>query len=269
MGKTNQENVRLVISHLEGCSGNFLGKLFSDTFDKDQSFFRIDRTDGNDGFCGPHVLAIDGIANDGVGSWDWELKRLKDHHVVVTHNFDRAQIAKDFPNAKIIQIYPYTHIGNVLYNICFKKLNHTLPNLLDNYLLHINEWYHHIQKSRPPQICTNFWQLSDQQAVENLLETKFTKTQEDFFNQYWKNQLAHELTIPNNAMSIQELVSFWKVEHCFDQWLAAWTIFVYELINQRLEQNRSWSIDTDNFESWNDLEKIQTRYHDDLTSPTD
>jgi len=259
MGKTNKENVRLVISHLEGCSGNFLGKLFSDRFDKDQSFFRVDH-----GELDPQVLPI-----DGVGNWDQELTRLKDHHVVVTHNFDRAHISKCFPNAKIIQIYPYTHIGNVLYNICFKKLNHTLPNLLDNYLLHITEWYDHIQKRRPTQTCTNFWQLSDQQAIESLLEIKFTKTQEDFFNQYWKNQLARDLTIPDSAMSIQELVSFWKVDDCFDQWLAAWTIFVYELTNKRLEQNRSWSIDTDNFESWTDLAKIQTRYHDNLTSSTD
>jgi len=259
MGKTNKEKVRLVISHLEGCSGNFLGKLFTDSFDNDQSFFRIDRGDSD-----PQVLPIDGVRN-----WDQELTRLKDHHVVVTHNFDQAHISKHFPNAKIIQIYPYTHVGNVLYNICFKKLNHKLPNLLDNYLLHIVEWYHHIQKKRPTQPCTNFWQLSDQQAIESLLEIKFTKTQEDFFNQYWNKQLAYELTIPDGPRSIEELVSFWKVEDCFDKWLAAWTIFVYELINQRLEQNRSWSIDADSFDSWRDLAKIQTRYHDNLTFDTD
>lgn len=259
MGKTNKENVQLVISHLEGCSGNFLGKLFSDNFDKTQSFFRIDEGDPH-----PQVLSI-----DGVGNWDQELDRLKDHHVVVTHNFDRTHISKHFPAAKIIQIYPYTHIGNVLYNICFKKLNHTLPNLLDNYLLHITEWYRRIQKKRPGQICTNFWQLSRQQEIESLLEIKFTKTQEDFFNQYWKKQLVCELTIPDSSMSIEELVSVWKINACFDQWFAAWTIFVYELTNRRSEQNRSWSIDADKFESWKDLAKIQTRYRDNLTSLTD
>ena len=259
MGKTNKENVQLVISHLEGCSGNFLGNLFSNNFDKNQSFFRIDEGDPH-----PQVLSIDGVDN-----WDQELDRLKDHHVVVTHNFDQAHISRHFPAAKIIQIYPYTHIGNVLYNICFKKLNHTLPNLLDNYLLHITEWYYHIQKTRPGQICTNFWQLSSQQEIESLLEIKFTNMQEDFFNRYWKKQLDCELTIPDSPMSIEELVSVWKIDDCFDQWLAAWTIFVYELTNRRLEQNRSWSIDADKFESWKDLVKIQTRYQDNLTSLTD
>lgn len=257
MGTTNKERVQLVISHLEGCSGNFLGRLFSDNIGKGQTVFRTD-TDLH-----PHVLAIDGVT-----TWEHEIKRLEEHRVVVTHNYDRTQISTTFPNAEIVQIYPYTHIGNVLYNICFKKLDNKIPNLVDNYLLHIVEWYRHIQQHRPDHTCTNFWQLSDQTAIENLLGIRFTESQKQFFDQYWKQQLTYALNIPDHPLSIKQLVSFWKIDNYFNDWSVAWTIFVYELINQHLEHQRLWSIDIDKFDSWNDLEEIQTRYNN-LTLPTD
>jgi hypothetical protein len=257
MGTKNKEAVQLVISHLEGCSGNFLGRLSVDSYSKSQSQFRVD-TDSND-----QILAINGIDN-----WTQELDRLVNHRVVVTHNFDQQQISESFPNAKIIQIYPYTNVGNVLYNICFKKITTKLDNLVDNHLLHIVEWYQHIKKRQPVQNCVNFWQLTDRQFVENLLEIEFTKSQEEFFNQYWKQQLPYSLNIPGVPLSIKELVLFWKIEDYFNDWSIAWTIFVYELINQRSEYQRLWSIDVDKFESWNTLEKIQIRYNNNLTLPT-
>lgn len=256
MGTTNKEKVQLVISHLEGCSGNFLGRLFSDNINKAQTVFRID-TDLH-----PYVLAINGVT-----TWDYEITRLEEHIVVVTHNYDQQQISDTFPNAKIVQIYPYTHIGNVLYNICFKKLDTNLPNLLDNHLLHITEWYQHIQQRRPEHLCTDFWQLSNQTAIENLLGIKFTESQQQFFKQYWKQQLTYTLNIPDQPLSIKQLVLFWKIDNYFNDWSVAWTIFVYELINHLLEHQRLWSINIDKFTSWNDLEKIQTRYNN-LTLPT-
>ena len=258
MGNTNKEKVQLVISHLEGCSGNFLGRLFADVTDKNQKFFRIDVN------LDSKILAINGV-ND----WDQELsKRFMNHKVVVTHNFNQQQISTSFPNAKIIQIYPYTHIGNVLYNICFKKVKIKLDNLLDNHLIHIVEWYRHIQHRRPSQDCTNFWQLRDQPQVENLLEIKFTKTQEDFFKKYWEQQLTYSLSIPEKPLSIEQLVTVWNIDNYFNDWSVAWTIFVYELINCRVEHQRQWSIDTTKFDSWQDLAKIQNRYNSNLTLPT-
>ena len=259
MSSANREKVQLVVSHLEGCSGNFLGRLFADANDKNQSFFRIDTA------LHPRVFNMDGSDPD---TWDLVLVALRNHQVVVTHNFNQQQLSKSFPNAKIIQIYPYTHIGNVLYNICFKKIKNTLDNQIDNYFLHIVEWYHRIQQKRPSQNCTNFWQLNNQPQVENLLGIKFTKTQEDFFKQYWKQQLAYSLSIPKTPRSIEQLVSVWDIDNYFNDWSIAWTIFVYELINQRFEYQRLWSLDVDKFNSWEDLAKIQTRYNSNLTHPT-
>lgn len=257
MGNKNKKSVQIIISHIEGCSGNFLGRLSVDSYSKSQSLFRVD-TDYNN-----QILSINGIDN-----WTQELSHLENHQVVVTHNFDLQKISESFPNAKIIQIYPYTHVGNVLYNICFKKLNIKLNNLVDNHFLHIVEWYNHIMKRRPIQNCINFWQLTDRQFVENLLEIKFTESQEKFFYQYWEQQLPYSLDIPDSPLTIKELVSNWRIEDYFNDWSVAWTIFVYELINNRSEYQRLWSIDVDKFESWHDLEKIQFRYDNNLTLPT-
>ena len=81
MGKQNQDRVQLVISHLEGCSGNFLGRLFANDFTNDQTLFRVD-TNLHAG-----VLAIDGSSN-----WQDDIDRLEGHQVVVTHNFDLETI---------------------------------------------------------------------------------------------------------------------------------------------------------------------------------
>jgi hypothetical protein len=249
MGKQNQDRIQLVISHLEGCSGNFLGRLFADDFEKDQTLFRVD-TNLHSG-----VAAIDGFHN-----WQDSIKKLEDHHVVVTHNFDLKTIKSTFPNAKIIQIYPYTHVGNVLYNVCFKKLNVKIPNVIDNHLLHIREWYKHIQARYPKTSCTNFWDLTDQSKVEQLLDIKFTNSQINFFDQYWQQQLMYPLTIPNQPRTIEQLITEFNITDHFDKWLGAWTIFVYELINSLREEDRAWSIDACPFDSWSDVEQIQDKY---------
>ena len=130
MGATFKKNIQLVISHIEGSSGNFLARLYTGNDLKNQPTVRVDIN------LDPFVLAINGR-----NTWDKELNSgLKDHNVVVTHNFDLGQIIKTFPTTQIIQIYPYTKIGNVLYNISHKKLKLTLNNHIDNNLIQIKEW---------------------------------------------------------------------------------------------------------------------------------
>jgi hypothetical protein len=251
MGLRNKEKVQLVISHLEGCSGNFLGRLYADTHNQTTGLFRIDVD------LHPMVLAIDGYAN-----WATELDRLENHTVVVTHNFDQQLIRSTFPNACTIAVYPYTHIGNVLYNICFKKLTTKIPCIVDNHLIHLKEWYAHILQRHPDYQCVDFWLLSDLPAVETLLKTKLTDTQTKFFNYYWQHQLTLNLEIPTEPRSIQQLIHDWKIKDQFDDWLVAWTIFVYELINNKSESQRTWSIDVEVFCNWNDVVEIQGKYND-------
>jgi len=242
MGTRNKENVQLVISHLEGCSGNFLGYLAAEAMHADRAAFQIDVA------LNKQVLSINGRT-----AWLDEIEsQLALHSVVVTHNYNQTLIQKTFPKAQLIQIYPYTHVGNVLYNICYKKLNQKLENAIDNYFLDIGNWFDKIKKEEPDYRCTDFWCLHDKTQIENLLGTKLSPTQDQFFNQYWKEQLPYELDMPKQPMTISELVNFWKIENGFSLWLVAWAIFVYERINGLKETNRLWTInDAPKFDSWN------------------
>lgn len=251
MGKNNKERVQLVISHIEGCSGNFLGRLAVGYRKYAHNVFRVDQ-DLND-----QVLAINGRE-----SWTHEIEnRLMSHHVVVTHNFDRVLISQTFPNAKIIAVYPYTHLGNVLYNICWKKLTVTLTNAVDNHYLHIREWYEKIQHWRPEYICNDWWDLTDIEKIQCLLDAPITQSQQQFFDTYWKNQLCLKLDFPKESCTITELIQKWKLHDRFDPWLTALVIFVYELTNGWNESDRLWTIDdADKFAGWQDVIDIGEKY---------
>jgi hypothetical protein len=151
MGQMDTTTVQLVISHNEGSSGNFLGRLYVDATPNNASMFRVDIDCHND------VLSINGKA-----SLEQELKRLTTHQVVVTHNSNLEVLANYFPYAHIIQIYPYTRLGNVFYNISHKKLKTTLPNLIDNHYIHITEWVNKIESNRPKNMCFDFGLLHEQ-----------------------------------------------------------------------------------------------------------
>ena len=252
MGTKNKENVQFVISHLEGCSGNFLGYLIADLKYIDKNIFRVD-TKLND-----RVLSVNGRGL----SWDLEIaKKLISHTVVVTHNYDRAQIQNTFPNAQLIQIYPYTHIGNVLYNVCYKKLSVKLDNLIDNYFIDIRNWIDLITAENPSYRCNNYWDLTNKIKIQQLLGNELTKTQHQFFDQYWATQLPFELNMPDRPMEIAELVNYWQIQNHFSPWMMAWTIFVYEHKNNLLENNRLWTINNaDKFDSWEALAQIESQY---------
>ena len=139
-------------------------------------------------------------------------------------------------------------------------MNIKIPNIIDNHLLHIHEWYEHIQHRYPTTTCTDFWDLADPSKVEQLLDIKLNKSQRNFFNKYWQQQLMYHLNIPTMPRTIKQLVTEWAVVDHFDKWLVAWTIFVYELVNSLREQDRLWSIDTHPFNTWQDVEQIQDKY---------
>lgn len=250
MGISNKEQVQLVISHLEGCSGNFLGRLFAASQYDSKAKFHMD-TDMH-----PWVLAIDGQRD-----WNQWVKKLYKHRVVVTHCYDQQLITSTFPNAKTVAIYPYTHIGNVLYNICFKKLTNKIPNLVDSYFIHIKEWHAHLKARQPQYQCYDFWGLTDMSLIETWLDTKLNQAQRDFFDSYWKQQMTLHLDLPQSAKTVPELIQQWQCENRFDSWLLAWTIYVYELINGLDESQRAWSIDTENFQNWDDVAAIQFKYN--------
>lgn len=248
MVKNYQENVQLVISHQEGSGGNFLARIYANRNLGNQPLYRTDID------MHPAILATGNIEN-----LHWQLQKLYyNHNVIVTHCQELLQLQYLFPRAKILQIYPYTHIGNVLYNISTKKLRISMSNTIDNHLIHISEWYAKIQKDRPQIPCIDYWELTDSNRVQEILDIEFDQNQYEFFQRYWAAQLPLELNWPDTQTSIAELLNLWKVTE-FNEWLAAWTIFVYESVNLLKESDRTWSIDS-LFENWADIKNIQGQY---------
>jgi len=252
MGTDNKEKVQFVISHLEGCSGNFLGYLIADTGHTVENVFRVDSR------LNDRVLSINGR---GITLEAEINQRLISHDIVVTHNYDRDQLQNIFPNAQLIQIYPYTHIGNVLYNVCYKKLSIKLDNPIDNYFIDIGIWINRITAENPGYLCNNYWDLKDKLKIQQLLGHELTTTQHRFFDQYWAVQLPFELNMPDRPMNILELVDYWQIQNNFTPWMFAWVVFVYEYTNSLAEKNRQWSIDdVDRFDSWSALAQIESQY---------
>jgi hypothetical protein len=251
MVENNKENVQYVISHLEGCSGNFLGFLIADVVPKNTNIFRVD--------TGPNDLVL---SLNGRYHWHKEIQaRIKNHTVVVTHNFDTELINTTFPNAKIIQLYPYTHIGNVLYNISYKKLTLKLSNLVDNHFIDIANWHKKIQSFTPSQTCYNYWNLTDVNFLKDIISKELTDSQKLFFNNYWATQLNYNLNMPSDKMSMPDLIKFWGIEDNFSPWMVAWLIYVFEYLHELPEEKRLWSInDAINFCSWADVTRLERMY---------
>jgi hypothetical protein len=249
MGKDYKKNVELVISHIEGCSGNFLGRIYANRELGNEKTFRVD-----------HNLHTDVLATGDKDNLINLLEhRFKNHRVIVTHCQDLETLQELFPAAKILSIYPYSHIGNVLYNISIKKLKITLSNAVDNHWLHINEWFNSIVSRKPVDVCIDFWDLTDKKKVQDMLGIELDTDQDKFFDQYWASQLQYELDLPTDPMTVDQLVHYWNINDFFCPWTVAWTIFVYEKIHNLKEGSRLWSIDQP-FNSWQDVASVESRY---------
>lgn len=250
MGKNFKESVQTVVSHLEGTAGNFLARLYADYNLDQQEAFKTDCDDRH-----PRVLST--------GPIDSLIKRLdriyNNHDILVTHCQDLELLKNLFPNARIIQIYPYTNIGNVLYNICIKKLTVTTDNPLDSYFIQISDWYTILTQQKPNYSCVDYSSLRNSEFVQKLLGINFSITQQNFFSRYWQQQLPYDLDIPMQPTALEELITIWNIDNFFNDWAAAWAIFVYEKINGLSETQRLWSIDQ-NFNCWQDVYSIQQSY---------
>ena len=243
MGKNLKENMEFVISHLPGCSGNFLARLIANKNVKTQnSFYRIDiDTD-------PDVLAQEYL----------DLALVKNHRVLALHDFDK-QILNHFPNARHIAIYPYSNIGNVIYNISTKKFTPSMSNIQDQYFLLIKNWHEIINQNKPKYRC---WDYADLRSIDFLQKNlfRFNKNQIDFFETYWDHQLDSSLDIPHEPMSIEEIIIKNKIEQWCNDWSISFVIYCYEYSNNLLNTKRHWSIDKMFSTNWQDVCNIQGCY---------
>lgn len=244
MGRNTKESVEFVISHLPGCSGNFLARLISDVDVSEQkSFYRIDIDRNSD------VAALDFL----------DFSKINQHRVVVLHDFDRKNL-RYFPNAKHIAIYPYTNVGNIIYNITTKKVTPNIKNIKDQYYLWLQDWHKHIINKKPNYKCWNYNSLKDIDFLQKEI-FKFNQNQIEFFYTYWKNQNQYNLNIPEKKSSMEDIICQNKIKNWFNDWSAIYAIYCYEYCNNICETQRQWSIDNLELTNWENLCSIQEQYN--------
>lgn len=247
MGKNLKKNVEFVISHFPGSSGNFLARLITNKNVKTQdSFYRIDTDSDSD------VLAREYL----------DLESIKNHRVLTLHDFNK-QVLDYFPNARHIAIYPYSNIGNVIYNISTKKFTSSMSNIQDQYFLLIKNWHEIINQNKPEYKC---WDYKNLRSIDFLQKNlfKFSKNQIEFFETYWNHQLDYNLNIPSEPMSIEEIISRNNIEEWCNDWSISFVIYCYEYCNNLLDIKRHWSVDKISLTNWQDVCKIQKQYEFDL-----
>lgn len=255
MGTHAKRQVRLVISHLEGSSGNFLARLLSGRDLQDQTLWRVDTQRH------PDVLSTNG-RND----FEIQIAHLDQHCIVVTHQFDINIIAQHFPQARVIQIWPDQLWGNVLYNACMKKSRVIMANEIDQHVINLDYWWQLWHQQSAPDSYLAYQQLRDRAVIESLLGGAMTDSQLEFFTAYWQRQLQYDLAWPQSPTGMEHLVNSWQIQKWFTPWSAAWAIFVHERTHQLQEHHRLWSIDHVELRSWSDVFDLENRYQ---TRPTD
>lgn len=242
--------MELVISHFEGCSGNFIGHLYANKEFDLLNKFRVDL------YRDPYVLAINGR-----DSWSAELKNCKEHKILVSHQFNKELIHQTFPNAQKIAIWPYTKQMNVLWNICYKKIPVSRGHNIDYYYINLKDWHIKLQEHTPRYQCFDYGQLTNSSYVESMLKITLDSRQQKFFNDYWKNQLQHNLTWPIEAMPISDIILWYGLANDITDWNIALVLYTFETINNLQESQRKWSIDNVNNTSWAEIIELQHKYY--------
>lgn len=250
MGKTDSKDMELVISHFEGCAGNFIAHLYANKNFEILKTFRVDVSTYS------HICTIEG-RND----WHTELKACKDHEILVSHQFDKDLIQSAFPNTRHIAIWPYTKQMNVLWNICHKKLSaHQIHNI-DHCYINLKEWHNKLNSHIPSYECFDYGRLSDIDYVEYMLNTTLESDQQQFFKEYWLSQNNLNLTWPSNAMSIPEIIKWYHLENNITKWGVALVLYTFESVNGLQESQRKWSIDNITGTDWDEIVQLQLEYY--------
>jgi len=248
-----KEKVELVICHTEGCGGNFLACLYCSHDLSNIQTFRTDTWSDH-----PKILSTDSTTD-----WENNMDRWKGQTIVVTHQFDRQKIYSFFPNARVIQIFPKSCLGNVLWNISHKKLKHSIDNILDSHCIQIKEWWQRILEYRKTidlALCFDYGDLNNKELVQGLLGINFNQSQQDFWDRYWQCQLGPRINVPDQACGMKDLIAQSGIHDRFDHWSIAFAIVVFEHINQLDESQRLWSIDDFSPTSWDDVVALEYCY---------
>ena len=234
--------MRTVISFDEGCSGNFLAALLSDS--QIQRFDRID---------------------DAKNELDYSLAPLFDmfeytdfKDVIVTHENEYQKI-KDFLNPdRIIRVVPRTGMFTAIYNVFVKKhieekrtdiMSHwpsSTGYCYDMTFEHIKDYYAKFSKLITHKNFIEFdfgWIYDTDKLLHFLKSINVLDPNITIIENYQRQQLPLLLDLPTSKLMSH--ITSTIPDYLFNDspWFACYCIFVYEKIHNLKEHQRKWSID--------------------------
>lgn len=252
---------RIVISFDEGCSGNFLASIITNSVIN--TFNRIDIHDSHNRFD--------------YGCWPTAeypvTKKLLQHSVIVTHVNNIDQIKEIFQTSTVIRIVPKTGLFTAIYNVFSKK--HFKKEIVDSWnsnfkglsydwcFEHLKDYYikFTLMNNFKNSIIFNFGDLYNKdKLIAFFTENNISIINYDYIDRYLTQQMPLVLDIPasKNIKDIFSLIpsDFFNIS----PWFACYCIFCFELNNNFKESDRQWSIAEQAFINEKTLLDLSTRY---------
>jgi len=255
------DNRKIVISFDEGCSGNFLAALLSNS--KISAFNRIDAKE--------NILSYDMLPSINING---KIKNTKS--IIVTHEH-KTNIIKQISNVDlIIRIIPVTGIFTAIYNVFFKKavagqytdVMDQWPNntayCYDMTFEHIKDYYNKFSNRtlEHDQLLFDFGWFYDADKLMQFVNKLNIPCHMSLIKKYQEAQLPLLLSLPNSN-KMEDIVNLVPDEFFNNNpWFVCYCLFCFEQNNHLLESQRQFSIDQfDSIITARDLISLSSKYH--------
>lgn len=250
--------MRIVISFDEGCSGNFLAAMMTDS--KINSFFRIDTN--------KNLLDYSIVPNI-----DFIPNKLK--NVIITHENNIERIKEKLSPKKIIRISTKTGVFTAIYNVFLKKhVGEDRTTVMEQWAVnknygynmtmeHLKDYYQKFTevKDYTDAIIFDFGNFySKDKLLDFFKENDLPLKNINLVDDYIKNQTPLLLSMPTST-SMEDIVeSIPDVYFHLNPWAACYCIFCFEHNNNIHESLRKWSIDSVPFLNKESLISLTKQY---------
>lgn len=262
--------MKTVISFDEGCSGNFLAAILTNS--EICKYHRIDAP-GN-------ILEYSGMPHfgwQGKPHYDWTIKNPELKNLIITHEHDVKKIKEVFGADTVIRIQTITGLFSALYNVFSKKhvLEQQTPVLsswpenlslcYDLALEHIKDYYKKFTVSRDydTAIILDYGYFYNKEKLLDFAKLHNLKiTNENLIDEYIARQMPLMLDMPQ-CKRMEEIVELIPENYFVESpWFACYCIFCFEYINNLSEDKRLWSISHTPFLNKKTLVELSYLYKD-------
>lgn len=250
--------MKIVISFDEGCSGNFLAALLSDSI-----LTSYNRIDSPENF----------LDYTTVPRFNYKVTHHKD--IIVTHENNITQIKKHFKPDIVIRIQTITGIFSAIYNVFTKKhLAETETQIMEKWaddknfsydmtLEHLKDYFYKFTKNQSYEdaIIFDFGNFYNKERIKEFFEShQLILKNEDLISKYQEKQFPLLLDLPNSNR-MEDIINIIPDDYFKNSpWFACYCIFCFEQLNKLSENKRRWTIDNIPFLDKQTLIKISKLY---------